>query len=154
VCAPGKSKVVKRYHSELERTRRAHQSHLRLVHSVGIPINCACEFQAGRFRKRKPLGCGRSRCRLCHFEKIFGVRSLNDRRCASLTPWKIFGERNDAAVIQSHCETEGETVSPATLRLIGILFLVTGGRRYSHLKHVANLGLDVSTAGRRYRLRG
>lgn len=71
---------MKRYHSELERTKRTHQSHLRLAHWTGVRINCACEFQAGRFRKRKALGCGRSRCRLCHFEKIFGIRSVRDRQ--------------------------------------------------------------------------
>jgi len=70
---------MKRYHSELERTKRSHQLHLRLGHSSRLPINCACEFQAGRFRKRKPLGCGRSRCLLCHFEKIFGILSVHDR---------------------------------------------------------------------------
>jgi hypothetical protein len=42
-------------------------------------VNCICEFQIGRFRKRKALGCGRSRCLLCHFEKIFSVPSVKDR---------------------------------------------------------------------------
>jgi hypothetical protein len=28
----------------------------------------------GRFRKRHPCGCGRPRCRLCHSDKIDGVK--------------------------------------------------------------------------------
>ena len=71
---------MKRNHLELERTKRAHQAHLCYAHSAGLLINCVCEFQSGRFRKRKPLGCGRSRCRLCHFEKTFGLPSVSDRR--------------------------------------------------------------------------
>jgi hypothetical protein len=70
---------MKRYHLELERTKRAHQLHLRSVHSQGNPIDCVCEFQAGRFRKQKPLGCRRTRCLLCHFEKIFGIPKVSDR---------------------------------------------------------------------------
>lgn len=30
---------------------------------------------SGRFRKRHPLDCGRSRCKLCHSEKIFKRRN-------------------------------------------------------------------------------
>jgi len=77
--APGKSKVMTRYHLELERTKRVHQLHLNLAHSSGAALDCVCEFQVGRFRKRKALGCGRSRCQLCHFEKIFSIPSVRDR---------------------------------------------------------------------------
>jgi hypothetical protein len=70
---------MKRYHSELERTRRAHQLHLDLAHSRSPIVDCVCEFQVGRFRKKKALGCGRPRCLLCHYEKIFGIPSVSDR---------------------------------------------------------------------------
>ena len=70
---------MKRYYSEVERTRRAHQLHLDLAHSHNPIVDCACEFQVGRFRKQKALGCGRPRCLLCHYEKIFGVPSVSDR---------------------------------------------------------------------------
>ena len=30
--------------------------------------------QLGRYRKRHPLDCGHSRCRLCHFDKLMGYR--------------------------------------------------------------------------------
>jgi len=49
------------------------------AHSPDSSIDCVCEFQAGRFRKQKALGCGRARCLLCHFDKIFGVPKVADR---------------------------------------------------------------------------
>ena len=59
---------------------RAHRLHLRWVHEwPERPVDCACEFQVGRFRKQKALGCGRSKCLLCHFEKIFGIPSVSER---------------------------------------------------------------------------
>ena len=70
---------MKRYYSEVERTRRTHQLHLALAHSHNPNLNCVCEFQVGRFRKQKALGCGRPRCLLCHHEKIFGIPSVSDR---------------------------------------------------------------------------
>lgn len=78
--APGRLNVMKRYHQELERTKRVHRQHLRDLHQwPRQEIDCVCEFQVGRFRKRKALGCGKSRCLLCHFDKIFGLRSVKDR---------------------------------------------------------------------------
>jgi hypothetical protein len=71
---------MKRYHQEVERTRRVHQLHLGGLHNWTIAtLGCKCEFQAGRFRKQKAFGCRRSRCFICHFEKIFGVASVKDR---------------------------------------------------------------------------
>ncbi|MBC8000229.1 MAG: hypothetical protein IAF58_19900 [Leptolyngbya sp.] len=34
----------------------------------------------GRFRKRKPLDCGRTQCKLCHGEKLFNRPSVKDVR--------------------------------------------------------------------------
>jgi hypothetical protein len=71
---------MKRYHQELRRTVRVHRLHLRQVHGwPAKPIRCVCDLQAGRFRKRKALGCGRSRCLVCHYEKILGIPSVKDR---------------------------------------------------------------------------
>ncbi len=71
---------MKRYHLELERTKRIHHLHLRGLYKwPAAPVNCICEFQVGRFRKQKARGCRKSRCLLCHFEKIFGVTSVKDR---------------------------------------------------------------------------
>lgn len=71
---------MKRYHLELERMKRAHRLHLRWVHGWPVrSVDCLCEFQVGRFRKQKALGCSRSRCLLCHFEKTFGIPSVSER---------------------------------------------------------------------------
>ena len=32
-------------------------------------VNCACDVQRGRFRKRRAFGCGKTRCLLCHGDK-------------------------------------------------------------------------------------
>ena len=71
---------MKRYHQELGRTKRVHRRHLQELHNwPTAPVHCVCEFQVGRFRKRKAFGCGKSRCLLCHFEKTFGIDSVKDR---------------------------------------------------------------------------
>jgi hypothetical protein len=33
-------------------------------------VDCPCDDQAGRFRKRRGLGCGRARCQVCHGYKF------------------------------------------------------------------------------------
>lgn len=71
---------MKRYHQELERTKNAHRRHIRWVHGwPQKPVDCACDVQRGRFRKRKALGCGRPRCHLCHGEKLLDIASVKDR---------------------------------------------------------------------------
>src|SRR5205085_2270989 len=67
----GRFIAVRRYHSERELTRRRHREHLQEVHGwLGRAVNCVCDLQAGRFRKQKARGCGRSRCLVCHYENI------------------------------------------------------------------------------------
>lgn len=47
----------------------------------GDPIRCACEFQIGRFRKAERVGgCGRSRCWLCHGDKLAGRATVQERK--------------------------------------------------------------------------
>jgi hypothetical protein len=71
---------MKRYHQELERTKRTHRYHLRWVHGYPKkPVDCLCELQAGRFRKRKALDCGRPRCLICHYDKVLKILSFKDR---------------------------------------------------------------------------
>ena len=45
----------------------------------GPEFDCVCEFQVGRLRKQKALGCGKARCLLCHYDKILGIASVRDR---------------------------------------------------------------------------
>ena len=71
---------MKRYHEERARTRSKHRFHLRRVRFwPKEPVDCECELQAGRFRKKKALDCGKAACLLCHYEKIFGIPSYQDR---------------------------------------------------------------------------
>ncbi len=72
---------MKRYHEERARIRGEHRFHLRYVHRwPKEPVDCECELQAGRFRKKKALDCGKAACLLCRYEKIFGMASYQQRR--------------------------------------------------------------------------
>ncbi|HSB11795.1 MAG TPA: hypothetical protein VLM38_20060 [Blastocatellia bacterium] len=71
---------MKRYHEEQARIQSEQRFHLRYVHNwPKRPIDCECELQAGRFRKKKGLDCGKAACRVCHYEKILGIASYKDR---------------------------------------------------------------------------
>jgi hypothetical protein len=71
---------MKRYHEERARIRSEHRFHLRRVHHwPKEPIDCECELQAGRFRKKKALDCGKAACLICHYGKILGIASYQDR---------------------------------------------------------------------------
>ena len=71
---------MKRYHEENARIRNEHRFHLRHVHRwPKEPVDCECELQAGRFRKKKALNCGKTACLVCHYEKVFGIASHQDR---------------------------------------------------------------------------
>ena len=71
---------MKRYHQDRARILSEHRFHLRFVHDwPRKAIDCECELQAGRFRKKKALDCGKAGCRLCHYEKIFRIASHQDR---------------------------------------------------------------------------
>lgn len=63
-----------------ERTRTLHRwrAHLR---GHDAKVDCACERQAGRFRKGQRVGgCRRARCWLCHGDKLAGLPTLQERR--------------------------------------------------------------------------
>ena len=71
---------MKKYHDERPRIRREHRFHLRAVHRwPKEPVDCECDLQAGRFRKKKALDCGKVACLLCHYEKVFRIASYQDR---------------------------------------------------------------------------
>lgn len=71
---------MKRYHEEKDRTRRQHIKHLRQLHGWPVkPVTCICDLQAGRFRKKHPLGCGKSRCYICKGEKLLNRKTLKDK---------------------------------------------------------------------------
>jgi len=68
------------YHEELPRTTRELRRHMREIHGwPKNPVSCICDLQAGRFRKRDAFDCGRSRCLLCHGEKLLRRPSVKGR---------------------------------------------------------------------------
>jgi hypothetical protein len=79
---------VRRASIERARTLRVWRAHLGLIHSDGIP-NCFCEFQPGRFRKGQRIaGCDRSRCHLCHPDKLLGIPTAQQHRAdLSMHEW-------------------------------------------------------------------
>lgn len=71
---------MKRYHQEQERIKRIQHFHLRWVYDYPQkPVSRLRDLQAGRFRKRRAIGCGRPRCLVCHYDKIFKIPSVKDR---------------------------------------------------------------------------
>ena len=74
---------MKRWHQESRITLREWSKH-RARHieenqknsgrdRVGMDVNvveCVCDDQVGRFRKKKAFDCGNSRCQVCHFHKF------------------------------------------------------------------------------------
>jgi hypothetical protein len=72
---------MRRWHEEAGLARRRRLIHLRLNH--GWPakqVHCACEFQAGRFRKHRPLGCEKQGCMICKGEKLCGIPRFRDEK--------------------------------------------------------------------------
>jgi hypothetical protein len=60
---------MKRAAQEREQTLRVWRCHLSW-HGKDAVL-CSCELQPGRFRKgQRVWGCGKSRCYLCHGEKL------------------------------------------------------------------------------------
>lgn len=70
---------MKRAATERFRTLRTWRDHLDTHRGA---ILCECELQPGRFRKAQRIGgCGRSRCWLCHSDKLAGRATIQER-CA------------------------------------------------------------------------
>lgn len=72
---------MKRWHLELSVTTRNWKEH-RKIHvesnktwnrSIGqdpYEVDCACDDQIGRFRKKDAYDCGNTRCYICHSDKL------------------------------------------------------------------------------------
>lgn len=70
---------MKRWHEEISITRRNWKKH-RSFHVeanirrsvVGVDpfeVDCACDDQIGRFRKKDAFDCGNTQCYICHSDK-------------------------------------------------------------------------------------
>lgn len=61
---------MKRYHSETHITKRNHRNHLKIHGWPKKPVDCPCDKQAGRFRKKDAYDCGNTKCFICHSNKL------------------------------------------------------------------------------------
>jgi hypothetical protein len=71
---------MKRWHEDAARTLRQWRKHyldhvesnVNFAREVGrdpYEIDCVCDVQKGRFRKKRAFDCGHTRCQLCHADK-------------------------------------------------------------------------------------
>jgi hypothetical protein len=82
---------MRRWHEDYPKTHREwrehYLSHVRQNISYSrapgrdpFEIDCICDEQPGRFRKRRAWGCGKTRCLLCHSEKYPKRQTSRDER--------------------------------------------------------------------------
>lgn len=80
---------MKRWHQEIAITKRNWREHRRIhvesnktwTREVGkdpYEVDCACDDQIGRFRKKDAYDCGNTRCYICHSDKL-PKRSLHEQ---------------------------------------------------------------------------
>jgi hypothetical protein len=71
---------MKRWHQDYSRTHREWKKHYvshvesntydnRVMGRDPYKVDCVCDQQKGRFRKKKHLDCGVTQCFLCHSDK-------------------------------------------------------------------------------------
>ncbi|HLW64197.1 MAG TPA: hypothetical protein VKS79_02685 [Gemmataceae bacterium] len=70
---------MKRWHREVHIARRNHREHLRGYGWPKRQVHCTSELQKGRFRKKDAHDCGKARCLLCHFHKVFDLPQIKDK---------------------------------------------------------------------------
>ena len=68
---------MKRWHDDFFKThrewrnhRREHVAQNRAIGRDPNQVDCVCDEQKGRFRKRASGDCGKARCQLCHGYKF------------------------------------------------------------------------------------
>jgi hypothetical protein len=71
------------YRASIERARalRVWRFHIDWIHAGELDTGCLCDTQVNRFRKaQKRAGCGKPGCVMCHYEKIFNIPTIADKR--------------------------------------------------------------------------
>lgn len=78
---------MRRYHVERHITDRNWRNHIRSHQQSNLArgvspdkIDCLCDQQRGRFRKRDAHDCGKTRCFVCHCDKILDYKTRQDLR--------------------------------------------------------------------------
>lgn len=72
---------MKRYHDEINITKRNWLKHRRMhidsnLNNHKFPgydpyeVDCECDNQKGRFRKKDAFDCGNPQCKICHSDKF------------------------------------------------------------------------------------
>jgi hypothetical protein len=113
---------MKRWHEEYLRTHREWKKHYlshvkRNIEFVSVPgrdpylVDCDCDQQKGRFRKRRAWGCGRARCQLCHSYKFPKRKTSRDERRSEL---KVIEEIRDLIVLGAVSKGDGANASSPT----------------------------------------
>jgi hypothetical protein len=97
---------MRRWHNDYPRTLREWKKHY-LDHvasnvdsggDVGrdpFAIDCVCDAQKGRFRKKRAFDCGGSRCHICHADK-YPIRKKSRREL--IAELELREGFNDAAI--------------------------------------------------------
>lgn len=89
---------MKRWHEDYYVSKREWKKHRKMhvesnkawVRTVGrdpYEVDCACDDQLGRFRKKDAYDCGRAHCGICHQDK-FPRRQLTDKEIRSNLSFK------------------------------------------------------------------
>lgn len=89
---------MKRWHQEVHITRRNWRNHRRMHVESNLrspygfkesrigrdpyEVDCECDNQIGRFRKKDAYDCGNTRCYICHNDKL-PKRSLHEQELMS-----------------------------------------------------------------------
>lgn len=84
---------MKRWHSEITISTRNWRNHRRMhvegnkrdSRRIGLDpydVDCSCDNQIGRFRKKDAYDCGNTRCYVCHSDKL-PKRSKHDQELMS-----------------------------------------------------------------------
>lgn len=72
---------MKRWHQDYAKTFKEWKKHrkdhvennknsMKFVGYDPYVVDCACDDQVGRFRKKKSFDCGNPRCQICHSDKF------------------------------------------------------------------------------------
>jgi hypothetical protein len=72
---------MRRWHEELPIMLARWRAEQRRHHNptFGVPDEgCHCLKGPGTLRKRRPLDCGRTRCTVCHWDKVYGYRPARE----------------------------------------------------------------------------
>jgi hypothetical protein len=67
---------MKRYFDEKDRIVREYRKVIRWRKHYNSNSD---DIKIGRYRKRKAFGCGTPKCLVCHYEKVFKIKSAKSK---------------------------------------------------------------------------